>query len=118
MHSFWATVCKTVRPMLWVRCPVCLSCPVCDVGVLWPNGWVDQDETWHASWPRPRPHCTRWGSSYPAERGTAALTFEIYGRRLYLRPDNPRPMSIVAKRLDGSRRHLVRRYASAQATLC
>ena len=28
------------------------------------------------------------------------------------------PMSIVAKRLDGSRCHLVRRWASAQATLC
>jgi len=32
----------------------CLS--VSDVGVLWPNGWMDQDETWHAgkprSWPR------------------------------------------------------------------
>ena len=26
---------------------VCLSCPVCDVDVLWPNGWMDQDETWH-----------------------------------------------------------------------
>ena len=26
----------------------CLSvCPVCDVGVLWPNGSMDQDETWH-----------------------------------------------------------------------
>jgi len=23
--TFWATVCKTVRPMLSVRCPVCLS---------------------------------------------------------------------------------------------
>jgi len=31
---------------------------------------------------------------------------------------NCRPMSVVAKRLDGSRCHLVRRYASAQATLC
>ena len=39
-----ATVCKTVRPMLSDRCPVC---PVCDVGVLWPNGWSDQDEPWH-----------------------------------------------------------------------
>jgi len=29
---YWATVCKTVRPMLSDRC---LSCPVCDVGVLW-----------------------------------------------------------------------------------
>jgi len=34
---------------------VCLSCRVClsvlsfcDIGVLWPNGWMDQDETWHA----------------------------------------------------------------------
>jgi len=25
--------------------PVCL---VCDVGVLWPNAWTDQDETCHA----------------------------------------------------------------------
>ena len=40
--SFWATVCKTVRPMLLVHCPVC---PVCDVRALWPNGWTDQDET-------------------------------------------------------------------------
>jgi len=24
---------------------VCHVCPVCDVGVLWPNGWMDQDET-------------------------------------------------------------------------
>ena len=36
----WATVCKTVRPMLSVLL-VCLS--VCNVGVLWPNGWMDQD---------------------------------------------------------------------------
>jgi len=28
--DFWATVCKTLRPMLTDRCPVC---PVCDVGV-------------------------------------------------------------------------------------
>jgi len=42
-YAFWATVCKTVRPMLLDRC---LSlCPVCDVGVLWPNGWMDQHAT-------------------------------------------------------------------------
>jgi len=35
----WANVCKTVRPILWDRC---LSvCPVCNVGVLWPNGRMD-----------------------------------------------------------------------------
>jgi len=50
--NFWAIVCKTVRHMLSDRCPVCLSlcpvCPVCNVGVLWPNGWMDQDATWYA----------------------------------------------------------------------
>jgi len=54
-----------VCPMLSDRClscPVCLD-PVCDVGVLWPNGWMDQYETWHGSRPRPRPHCVRWGPS-------------------------------------------------------
>jgi len=55
---FWATVCKTVRPMLTDRCLSALS--VCDVGVLWSNGWRDQDETWHAGSPRPWPHCVRW----------------------------------------------------------
>jgi len=54
--------------MLSDRCPVCPSCPVCDVGVLWPNGWTDQDETWHAG--RPQPHCLRWGHSSP-KRGIA-----------------------------------------------
>jgi len=41
--------------MLSDRCPM-LSCPalsVCNVGVLWPNGWTDQDETWRAYRPRP-----------------------------------------------------------------
>ena len=33
--------------------------PVCDVGVLWPNGWMDQDETWHGGRSRHRPHCVR-----------------------------------------------------------
>ena len=35
-NSFWTTVCKTVHHVLSDRCP-----PVCDVGVLWPNGWMD-----------------------------------------------------------------------------
>jgi len=52
---FWATVSKTVHPMLSDRC---LSvCPVCNVGVLWPNGWMHQDQTLHAGRPRPWPHC-------------------------------------------------------------
>jgi len=76
--QFWANVCKSVRPMLSDRClyvclSVCLSvflsCPVCNVGVLWPNGLTDQDETWHAGRPRPWPHCVRWGLSSPSPKG-------------------------------------------------
>jgi len=77
--------------MLSDRCLSCLSvCPVCDVVVLWPNGWMDQDETWHGGRTRPRPQCVRWESSSP-QRGTAP---------------NFRPMSVEAKRLDGLRCHL------------
>jgi len=74
--SFWATVCKTVRPMLSDRCPSCLSCPVCD-GVLWPNGWTDQDETWPACRPRPWPDCFRWGPS-PSPKGGGAPKFSTH----------------------------------------
>jgi len=45
----------------------CLS--VCDIGVLWPTGWMDQDETWHRGRPRPRPHCIRWRPSPPPKKG-------------------------------------------------
>jgi len=58
--AFWATVCKTVHPVLVDRC---LSvCPVYDVGVLWPNGWMDQHATWYGGRPPP---CVRWGPSSP-----------------------------------------------------
>ena len=74
--AFWATVCKTVRPMLSVRC---LSvCHVCNVGVLWPNGWMDQDETWRAGRPRPWPHCVRWGPSYPSPKGVQPPQFSAH----------------------------------------
>jgi len=95
IHIFGVTVCKTVtvRPMLSDHClSVCLS--VYNVGVLWPNGWMDQDETWHGGRPRPWPHCVRCGPSSPSPKGHSP---------------NFRPMSVVAKRLDGSRCHLVRR---------
>jgi len=56
---FWATVCKTVALFYAV-----LSYQsVCNVRVLWPNGWMDQDETWHRGRPRPRPHCVSQGPS-------------------------------------------------------
>jgi len=63
---FWATVCKTVRPVLSDLCLSLMS--VCDVGVLWPNGWMDQDETWRAeTWPWT--HSVRWGTSSPSPKG-------------------------------------------------
>jgi len=52
------------------------------------NGWMDHDETSHGGRTRLRPYCVRWGPR-PPKRDTAAPTF--------------RPMSIVAKRLHGSR---------------
>jgi len=128
----------------------CLSClSVCNVGVLWPNGWMDKNETWHGGMPRPRRHCVRWGLSCPPPRKGYSPQFSAHvrcgqmaewikmplGMEVGLGPGvfvldgdpalpkrgtahNFRPMSTVAKRLDGSKCHLVRRYASAQATLC
>jgi len=61
----------------------CLSCPVCNVGVLWPNGWIDQDETWHAGRPWPWPHCVRWGPSSPSLKEAQP-------------PSNFRPISVAA----------------------
>ena len=71
---------------------VCLSCPVCNVGVLWPNGWMDQDESWHAGMLGPGHIVLDGDPSPPPQRGTA--------------PPNFRPISVVVKWLDGSRWHL------------
>jgi len=53
---------------------VCLSVgacvlSVCNVGILWSHGWMDQNETWHGGRPRPWPHCVRWGPSSPSHKG-------------------------------------------------
>ena len=80
-----------------VVCPVCLSVLSClsvrNVGVLWPNGWIDQDETHHAGRPWPG-HIVLYGPSCPSPKRERSLP-------------NFRPMSIVAKQLDASRCHLV-----------
>jgi len=144
----WATICRTVHPMLSDHCLSVLS--VCNVGVLWPNGWTDQDETWHAGRPRPWPHCVRWDPAPPPPKGhspqfsahvrcgqTAGWIKTALGMEVGLVPGHImlhgdpgplprkgaepppiRPVFIVAKCLDGSRWHLVWRQASAQATLC
>ena len=89
----WFALCyrSIVCPVL--PCPVCPVCHVCDVRTLWPNGWTDQDETWLAGRPRPRPHCVRVGPSSPSPKGT--------------QPPNFWPISVAAKWLHGSRCHLV-----------
>jgi len=67
------------RFALCYRTVVCPVCPVClsvrDVGVLWPNGRVDQDETWRGGRLRPRPHCVRWGPSTPSPKGHSPPIF-------------------------------------------
>jgi len=51
--------------------------------------WIDA--TWYGGRPRPRRDCVRWRPSFPLpKKGRSPLS-------------NFRPMSIVAKRLDGSR---------------
>jgi len=49
--------------------PVCLSfLSVCDVGVLWPNSWTDQGQTWCAGRPRPS-HIVLDGDRAPPKKG-------------------------------------------------
>jgi len=98
---------------------------------------MDQDETWHGGRPRSWPHCVRWKSSSPSSKGaqspvsahvccgqTAGWIKMPLGREvgigpgdivLDLDPAPPPPkwhnpnfrLSVVAKRFDGSRCHLV-----------
>ena len=107
VSNFWVTVCKAVRPILsdrWLSClsvlsslSVCLSVYlyvqlyVCNVGGLWPNGWMDQDKTWHAG----RPHCVRWRFSSPQKGGGHSPQFSAH--------------PVVAKWLDRLRCYLRRR---------
>ena len=85
-QCFWATVCKTVRPMLSDRCLAVLSCLYC----LWlwctVSKRLDGSRFHLACRPRPRPHCVRWEPSSPPRKGAQQ------------NPPTFRLMSIVAKR--------------------
>jgi len=59
-------------------CAVLSVLSVCDVGVLWPNCWMNQDETWHAGRSRTWPHCVRWGPSSPPLKGHCSPFFGPY----------------------------------------
>jgi len=67
---------------------------------------MDQDATWYEDRSRPRRHCVRWGPSSSSQTG---------GRSPL---PNFRPMSIVAKWLDGSRWYLAWRWSLVHVTLC
>jgi len=42
--------------------------PIFGPCLSWPNGWVDQDGTWHGGGPWSRPNCARWGPSSPPHK--------------------------------------------------
>jgi len=80
------------HPMLSDHCLV-LSVCLCDVGVLWPNGWMDQDATWSEVGLGPGDIVLDADPALPPKGAQP--------------PSNFRPMSFVAKRLHGLRCHLV-----------
>ena len=59
LANFWATVCT-------------LPC----VRELWPNVWMDQDETWHAGRPQPWPQgVSRGPPRPPPQNGRGSPSF-------------------------------------------
>jgi len=84
LPDFWATVCITVRSMLSDRCLSCLS--VCNVGVSWPSGWMDQDATSYGGRPLPRPHCVRRG---PTTQWKGVQQLPVFGPCLCWRNGRP-----------------------------
>jgi len=58
------------RYKLWFAvCYGTVVLSVCNVGVLWPNSWMDQNATWYGGRPWPTQHCVRWGPSSPHGKG-------------------------------------------------
>jgi len=82
--------------------------PIFDPCLLWPNGWTDQDETWHGG--RPWPGDTVFdGDPAPVPRRGTATQFSAH------------VCCGQTAGSDKSRRHLVGRWtsaASALVTLC
>jgi len=67
--SIRRTVSQTVAPKRFALCHGTVICLSCDVGVLWPNGLMDQDVTWYGRGPQPVRHCVRWSPSSPHGKG-------------------------------------------------
>ena len=91
LDKFWmhhVVIYDFVADLMGTQLP---SPPIFGPYLLWPNGWMYQDGSWYGGRTWPRRLCIRWGPSSPSPKGGGALL------------PNFRPMSIVAKRLDGSR---------------
>ena len=56
---------------------------VCNVGVLWPNSWTDQNATWYGGRPWPTQHCVRWGPSSPHGKGHSSSPLPHFLARVY-----------------------------------
>jgi len=71
-------LCFRLSCLSCLSCSVCLSLlSVCDVGVLWPNGWMNQEETWHAGRPRPG-YIVLDGDPAPLPEGTQSPQFSAH----------------------------------------
>jgi len=75
LPPFWGGPLKLTVRLLREHCHVC---PVCNVGVLWPNCWMDQDFTWYRGRPRLRRHCVRRRNQLPHGQGHSSPQFSGY----------------------------------------
>jgi len=104
--DYWATACKKVRPVLSDRClsvclSVCLSCPVWDPGHWQTVAWIKMKlRTQVGLGPG---YIVLCGDPAPSRKRAQKPPLLKFTGADCLRPYNPRPMSIVAKRLDSSR---------------
>jgi len=74
------SLCFFGRPFVkrFALCYRTIVCPVSDVSVLWPNGWMDQDETWCGGRPRSWPQCVKWGPSSNKMGHSSPLPFSSH----------------------------------------
>jgi len=136
IDSFWATVCKTVRPVLLDRCPVCLSVTMVYSGQT--VGWIKMPLVWREAsvqetlcWMGTQLPSPKGGQSLPIfspcpvwPNGWMDQDVTWYAARprprrhcVRWRPSSPppkrvrvpifRPISVAAKWTDGSRCHLL-----------
>ena len=47
-------------------------------GLLWPNGWMDQDGTCHRGRPQPRRLCVRWGPAPSPKNWRSPSPYSAY----------------------------------------